>query len=863
MITFQSPLNHERSMKYNLYHFQRVVLDKAPRLAIAIFNNNTIGELAGPYPPITLLHALDRRGSLPYVPLEFQLSSQHLSAARSAPPYNRSPSTSILYAFTPGAADATAPMLGSEYINLPVPPRDMRHLEIALGFPINMSSQSPMRTILDGQLDCPVNIEDYLPSSPTPTFPRASARQDGFTRSAATSPVVPFIRNRFSALADGHDEEAGGQQAGSSTPRDQQGGNRVDAPAASVQAPTVVVDVGSPAAAQAATAPEPDVAATTAASSASTASRGPTIMGTALTGSIASPMLSPLLQVLWSDRVSDRTVLKGELVGLEHIPRFCAWPAEFPDSTNTKAVILDALPVLESAESVAWARFAHITLPGFIASHTRHDRAPPPLPAPPAPQHHSPSAPTTTRPWRRDKAFSLNDTQDRTPKFSALTAFITLHNCTGTALNWIPNLLIDKVYDALTLDREAVTFITKEFGIPNDLSTVSSLVASVRPPDTMDPLETILGFHPQAPALLIALLKNTSTNAHTDTSSTILKPIREFTLELAGDRWNAQHLIDELLDAKRLADALDIPIPAHLWTEALYGPLNSLGEGRELSHATDEEYRRYATTCRKNIREGNHSGPHDTLDRIIAVLRPEAHRTSSCLGAHNTPNTAQPASQAPSHGAGRKSGTTTPNPSGSTADNDDAPIREFRPFDLNPGNRWFNRKHFGAFKTLPCLNQGLCNPPTCKHDADTCAFKHNVHTLSTQQRKYVNVLIKSATKPLPLNTRAFAQWQLSWADLSDSLKEGNPGLNPAPAAMSFQLAQPPAIPVAAVMAPIPSLHALGAAAPPPAFDYPSHTEIHALWLQTNPHADEISKHNAMTIQQQYHSLRSWYRLGCS
>ena len=108
MITFKNPLCHERSMKFNLLQFQRVVLAKAPDLAIAIFNNNTIGELAGPYPPITLLHALDRRGSLPYVPLEFQLSSQHLSAARSAPPYNRSPSTSILYAFTPGAADATA-----------------------------------------------------------------------------------------------------------------------------------------------------------------------------------------------------------------------------------------------------------------------------------------------------------------------------------------------------------------------------------------------------------------------------------------------------------------------------------------------------------------------------------------------------------------------------------------------------------------------------------------------------------------------------------------------------------------------------------------------------------------------------------
>ena len=144
-------------MKYNLYHFQRVVLDKAPRLAIAIFNNNTIGELAGPYPPITLKHMLDRRGSLLYVPLELQFASQKQSDARSAPPYNRSPSTSILYAFIPGTADATAPLPGSEYINLPVSPRDMRHLEHALGFPINTSSQTPMRTILDGQLDCPVN----------------------------------------------------------------------------------------------------------------------------------------------------------------------------------------------------------------------------------------------------------------------------------------------------------------------------------------------------------------------------------------------------------------------------------------------------------------------------------------------------------------------------------------------------------------------------------------------------------------------------------------------------------------------------------------------------------------------------------
>ena len=46
MITLKGPLNHERSMKYNLFHFQRLVLDKAPHLAIAIFNNNSIGELA-------------------------------------------------------------------------------------------------------------------------------------------------------------------------------------------------------------------------------------------------------------------------------------------------------------------------------------------------------------------------------------------------------------------------------------------------------------------------------------------------------------------------------------------------------------------------------------------------------------------------------------------------------------------------------------------------------------------------------------------------------------------------------------------------------------------------------------------------
>ena len=152
MITLKSPLNHERSMKYNLYHFQRILLDKAPHLAIAIFNNNSIGELAGPHPPITLLHALDRRGSLSYVPLELQLASQQQFAGRSSPPYNRTPSTSMLYAFTPGAADATAPLPGSEFLNLPVSPHTLFHLENALGFPNDMSGQAPMSTILDGQL---------------------------------------------------------------------------------------------------------------------------------------------------------------------------------------------------------------------------------------------------------------------------------------------------------------------------------------------------------------------------------------------------------------------------------------------------------------------------------------------------------------------------------------------------------------------------------------------------------------------------------------------------------------------------------------------------------------------------------------
>ena len=52
------------------------ILAEQPHLGIAIFNNNSVGTLAGLTRRITLLHVLDERQKLMLVPLEIQISSQ-------------------------------------------------------------------------------------------------------------------------------------------------------------------------------------------------------------------------------------------------------------------------------------------------------------------------------------------------------------------------------------------------------------------------------------------------------------------------------------------------------------------------------------------------------------------------------------------------------------------------------------------------------------------------------------------------------------------------------------------------------------------------------------------------------------------
>ena len=116
--------------------------------------------------------------------------------------------------------------------------------------------------------------------------------------------------------------------------------------------------------------------------------------------------------------------------------------------------------------------------------------------------------------WRSAKIYSLIDTVDRTHIISDIAAFIHTHNCPNTALDWIPNLLLDCIHDIMTLDKKAIAFICDFFDIKNDTSTISSLVASARPQNSMDPLETIIGYHPQASALLVAILHNTVCNNH-------------------------------------------------------------------------------------------------------------------------------------------------------------------------------------------------------------------------------------------------------------------------------------------------------------------------------------------------------------
>ena len=65
-------------MKFNLFHFKSHVLEMAPDLGIAIFNNNPIGKLTSTSRRISLLHVLDERGRLKFVPLELQIASQRL-----------------------------------------------------------------------------------------------------------------------------------------------------------------------------------------------------------------------------------------------------------------------------------------------------------------------------------------------------------------------------------------------------------------------------------------------------------------------------------------------------------------------------------------------------------------------------------------------------------------------------------------------------------------------------------------------------------------------------------------------------------------------------------------------------------------
>ena len=149
-MTFQPPLSHERSMKFNIFQFMSHILAEQPHLGIAIFNNNSVSALAGLQRRITLLHALDERQKLMLVPLEIQIASQQQATGSHTARYNRSPSTSMLYAFTPGTADATSPHVGSAFIHIPLTPSSLPHIEKALGFEIDMSHRTNHGTILDG-----------------------------------------------------------------------------------------------------------------------------------------------------------------------------------------------------------------------------------------------------------------------------------------------------------------------------------------------------------------------------------------------------------------------------------------------------------------------------------------------------------------------------------------------------------------------------------------------------------------------------------------------------------------------------------------------------------------------------------------
>ena len=104
-ITFQPPLSHERSVKFNMLHFMSQILAECPHLGIAIFNRNYVGDLESSSRSISLLHVLDSQHRLKFVPLEIHIACQMPNSGPHAPAYCVPPSTYVLYAFTPGATD--------------------------------------------------------------------------------------------------------------------------------------------------------------------------------------------------------------------------------------------------------------------------------------------------------------------------------------------------------------------------------------------------------------------------------------------------------------------------------------------------------------------------------------------------------------------------------------------------------------------------------------------------------------------------------------------------------------------------------------------------------------------------------------
>ena len=84
-VTFPPPLSHERSVKFNMLQFMSHILAECPHLGIAIFNNNYVGDLEGSSRRISLLHVLDERGRLKFVPLEIQIASQKQTSGSHAP----------------------------------------------------------------------------------------------------------------------------------------------------------------------------------------------------------------------------------------------------------------------------------------------------------------------------------------------------------------------------------------------------------------------------------------------------------------------------------------------------------------------------------------------------------------------------------------------------------------------------------------------------------------------------------------------------------------------------------------------------------------------------------------------------------